>query len=377
MKKSETSFLITELIMIVLLIINFFISNVFNVFMYSTFLLIPLLFYIGSYGFNRSKNIYQKRVLRNIAIVITAYFLITYLLGLIIGFNRSIYRSFSVANFRYNLLPLILIGVISELLRFQFIDKSNKSKKVAVFSCILFIVFTASMNYKEYNFEDTNQLFYYIGYMVLGNISKNIFLTIQCYNTGYRNNIIYRLIMEGYIYIIPLTPALGPYVSTVMEIFIPVICSFVVFNSVKREKLEKPVQFDKKNYVAGILFITVIIVVMSNSGFFKIQNLTIGSNSMKPYMAKGDVIIIEKMKGKELEELKKGDILVFRYDAKIISHRIKNIINRDNQLFFVTKGDNNDQQDNNLVKEDDVIGIVRYRIKYIGLPSIWVQEMFS
>ena len=377
MKKSEKVFLITEFIMIVLLIINFFISNVFNVFMYSVFLLIPLLFFIGTYGFNRSKNIYQQRVFRNVAIVITAYFLITYLLGLIIGFNRSIFKSFSVANIRYNLLPLVLIGVISELLRFLFIDKTNKSKKVAVMTCIFFIVFTASMNYKEYSFDDTNQLFYYIGYMILGNISKNIFLTIQCVHTGYRNNIIYRLIMEGYIYVVPLTPSLGPYVSTVMEIFIPVICAFVVYNSVKKEKLDKPVRFNKKNYIASVLFVTVIIVVMSNSGFFKIQNLTIGSNSMKPYMAKGDVIIIEKLKGKELEELKKDDILVFRYDNKIISHRIKNIINRDNQFYFVTKGDNNDQKDNNLVKEEDVIGIVRYRIKYIGLPSVWIQDMFS
>ena len=377
MRKSEKVFLIVELFMIVLLVINFFISNVFNVYMYALFLLIPLLFFIGMYGFNRTKNMNEKRVFTNVAIVITAYFLITYLLGLTIGFNKSVLKSFSVPNFRYNIIPLVVIVFISEFLRFLFIDKSNKSKKVAVVTCLLLIVFTASMNYKEYNFEDTNQLFYYIGYMVLGNISKNIFLTIQCFHAGFRNNILYRLIMEGYIFIIPLTPALGPYVSTVMEIFIPVICSFVVYNSIKKEKMAKPVDFDKKNYVAGVLFILVILVVMSNSGFFKIQNLTIGSNSMKPYMSKGDVIIIEKMKGKELEEFEKGDILVFRYNTKIISHRIQDIIKRDNMYYFVTKGDNNEQNDNNLVKEDDVIGIVRYRIRYIGLPSIWVKEMFS
>lgn len=376
MKKSEKVFYITELVMIVLLIINFFISNVFNVFMYSVFILIPLLFFIGMYGFNKSKNIYEKRVFRNIAIVITAYFLITYLLGLIIGFNKSVFRSFSIPNFRYNIFPLVIIAVISELLRFEFIDRSNKNKKIAIITTIMLIIFTASMNYKSYSFEDPNQLFVYIGYMILGNISKNIFLTIQCYHAGFRNNIVYRLIMEGYIYIIPITPALGPYVSTVMEIFIPVICAFVVYNSVKKEKLEKPVKYDKKNYVASVIFVIVILVVMSNSGFFKIQNLTIGSNSMKPYMAKGDVIIIEKLKGKELEEFKKGDILVFRYDNKIISHRIKNIIKRDG-YYFVTKGDNNEQNDNNLVKEEDVIGIVRYRIKFIGLPSVWLKEMFS
>ena len=44
---------------------------------------------------------------------------------------------------------------------------------------------------------------------------------------------------------------------------------------------------------------------------------------------------------------------------------------------FRTKGDANDQVDNTLIREKDVIGVLRYRIRYIGLPSIWVQELFN
>ena len=116
---------------------------------------------------------------------------------------------------------------------------------------------------------------------------------------------------------------------------------------------------------------------MSNSGFFKYQNMTIGSNSMKNYMSKGDVIVLEKLKGDELKELNKDDILVFRYNTKIIAHRIYEVINKNNEIYFRTKGDANDQVDNNLVRQDDVIGILRFRIRYIGLPSIWIQELFN
>ena len=181
--------------------------------------------------------------------------------------------------------------------------------------------------------------------------------------------------MEGYIFIVPFTPKLGPYVTALLAILIPTICSFLVFN--KKEKLGKALKSKKKSIVAIILVLIVIIVGMSNSGFFKYQNMTIGSNSMKPYMSKGDIIILEKLKGRELDELKKGDILIFRYETKVIAHRIYEVYDNGVEKKYRTKGDANDNYDNTIINEKDVIGILRYRIRYIGLPSIWVREMFE
>ena len=95
---------------------------------------------------------------------------------------------------------------------------------------------------------------------------------------------------------------------------------------------------------------------------------------MNPYIYRGDVIIARRTNSKEIKQIKKGEILVFRYDKKIVSHRVYKIITRNNKLYFRTKGDNNDQVDDNLAKESDVIGTVSFRIKYIGLPSIWLRE---
>jgi signal peptidase len=183
--------------------------------------------------------------------------------------------------------------------------------------------------------------------------------------------------MEGYIFIVPFTPRLGPYVTAVLAILLPVICAFVLYSTIKKDKLDKPPKSRRKNIIAAIIVFIVVIVVMSNSGFFKYQNMTIGSNSMKPYMSKGDIIILEKLKGKELKELKKDDILVFRYNTKIIAHRIYEVIDNGSEIMYRTKGDANDQVDNTLIREGDVIGVLRYRIRYIGLPSIWIQELFK
>ena len=87
--------------------------------------------------------------------------------------------------------------------------------------------------------------------------------------------------------------------------------------------------------------------------------------------------IASKLKGKELDQLKKGDILVFKYDNKIISHRIYKIVERDNAKYYITKGDNNDQADAGARDEASIIGIVRMRFEKIGLPSIWINELFD
>ena len=50
---------------------------------------------------------------------------------------------------------------------------------------------------------------------------------------------------------------------------------------------------------------------------------------------------------------------------------------RENDSYYITKGDNNSQADSGSINDSSVIGIAKYRIKNIGLPSIWLNEMFD
>ena len=44
---------------------------------------------------------------------------------------------------------------------------------------------------------------------------------------------------------------------------------------------------------------------------------------------------------------------------------------------FYTKGDNNEFVDNWEVYEDDIIGVVKFRIKYLGWPSVLLNDLLS
>ena len=67
----------------------------------------------------------------------------------------------------------------------------------------------------------------------------------------------------------------------------------------------------------------------------------IGSNSMNTYIYRGDVIIARRANSKEVKNIKKGEILVFRWNNKIISHRVYNVIKKDGKVYFKTKGEKN------------------------------------
>ena len=101
--------------------------------------------------------------------------------------------------------------------------------------------------------------------------------------------------------------------------------------------------------------------------------IAIGSDSMNPIYYRGDAIIYKEVKPGEVKE---KDILVFKSGSAIITHRVKKIIIDDNKIYFQTKGDNNDTEDIELVSSNNIYGVVKYVVKYIGYPTILLQEVF-
>lgn len=88
------------------------------------------------------------------------------------------------------------------------------------------------------------------------------------------------------------------------------------------------------------------------------------SGSMETEIRRGDLIITKSV---DPENLKIDDVIAFR-DAQgtITTHRIIDIVVENNEAFFITKGDNNNVQDRNLVEYSDVEGIYVGRIPGIG-----------
>lgn len=104
--------------------------------------------------------------------------------------------------------------------------------------------------------------------------------------------------------------------------------------------------------------------------FLGIKTYVIVSGSMQPELDIGDIVVVKDV---EENELQKGDIISFREGQNVVTHRIIEIENKDNQEQFKTKGDNNNSVDNNPVKMDAIEGKVITAIPLIGNIALILQ----
>lgn len=372
MKKSFKQLLTIQIFMLLVIITGFFYGNVFKNDLQIIFLFVSFVALYSVFRLDIRNDFKYRQTLKTVMICLLFYFILIYIGGLFTGFAKTIY-SFGFTNLIYNIIPTLIYIVLMEFIRSIYINRSNNNKIIIVLSCIVFIIYDSFSKFYLYNLSVSDDLYEYIGLVILVSIARNIFLSILCSKSNVINCIIYRIITELYIFVVPIVPNFGPYINSVLEITLPLIIGLILMSPSKRI-LPSP-NMTKRGRISSIVVVSILLlIILLNSGLIKYQMFVIGSNSMNPYIYRGDVIIARRTNSKEIKQIKKGEILVFRYDKKIVSHRVYKIITRNNKLYFRTKGDNNDQVDDNLAKESDVIGTVSFRIKYIGLPSIWLRE---
>ena len=130
-------------------------------------------------------------------------------------------------------------------------------------------------------------------------------------------------------------------------------------------------------YIMLIVFIVLFVINLilsfeEKTHIFGIYMFNIVSESMEPTLYKNDVVFVQKC---DISELKKGDIITFEQEGRVISHRIINITKEKNVIKFETKGDNNEIPDPDKVPEGQVYGKVLYKIGKIGQAVSYIQNV--
>lgn len=121
------------------------------------------------------------------------------------------------------------------------------------------------------------------------------------------------------------------------------------------------------NTVSTILFIIIImpligVIVPTGSVHF----MTISGVSMEPTISESDIIVVTHV---DTSQLAVGDIISYRHlfenaqRPATITHRIVGVADGG----YRTKGDSHAQADEYTVAPEDVVGIMRYKIPYLGM----------
>jgi len=104
---------------------------------------------------------------------------------------------------------------------------------------------------------------------------------------------------------------------------------------------------------------------------FGISPLTVLTNSMNPYIKSGDLVIIKKAKP---SDIKVNDVITFKDSStKFITHRVASIKQNHGKLGFMTKGDNNNVADTNIVTSKNLVGKLVWKVPKAGYFAKFVS----
>ncbi len=120
----------------------------------------------------------------------------------------------------------------------------------------------------------------------------------------------------------------------------------------------------------GVLAVNLSIMIQANTDKDKVPSVfgykpfIVLSGSMETEIKVGDLIITKMV---DPTTLGVDDVIAFRdSEGAVTTHRIIEVVNREGIDYFITKGDNNTSQDQNLVELGDVEGIYVTRIPSVG-----------
>ena len=125
-----------------------------------------------------------------------------------------------------------------------------------------------------------------------------------------------------------------------------------------------------------ILFVNLVILVDSYRNpdeipsFFSWKPFIVLTGSMNQEIASGDLAVVKDV---DPNTLKEGDIIAFKVDNIVITHRIVEIRDDNNEKEFITKGDNNSTEDEGYVKEEQIEGIYKFKVKRLGDVAMFLQ----
>lgn len=144
----------------------------------------------------------------------------------------------------------------------------------------------------------------------------------------------------------------------------------------KYNRIKKIVRIGILVIVFPMLVYNVTVIIQSiikpekTPSFLGIKTYVVISGSMIPEFEIGDIAIVKETRS---DQLKKDDIISFREGQNIITHRIMQVSEESGQKYFKTKGDNNNYEDEKLVSEALVEGVVIGKIPFMGKIALLLR----
>ena len=378
MQKSK---LVTSIIVVIILIYGILANTniVFNIYGLFLYIINPIFWIIlsGVLYFSIAK-IYtntklRKKITQYTTVAVLTYLVIYLLSGLFVTFGNNPYNT----TLKGLIINFWILGVpifAKEYIRYKLINNVYDRDKMnfSIFISIVYVLIDIEYARLIGQNVATVTIIKYCAQVIAPSIAKNILFSYIAIQGDFIPSIIYQLVTNLYYWISPILPNSPWAMSSIIDTVIPIIlCLYIRYEKVKlTPKKDRRMIIDTNPGSIIPLVISIVLVIWFALGVFPIKPIAIATGSMEKEICVGDVAIIQKCNGNDVNV---GDIIEYQMEGYTVIHRIIEKKQENGEFHFVTKGDNNISPDNEIVRENQLIGKVIFKIKYIGYPAIWMH----
>ena len=326
-----------------------------------------------AFGKNYDNKKLRNSIIQYTTVAVLSYIIIYLLSGLFVTFGKNPYNT-TLYGFIKNLWITGVAICAREYIRYKLINNvyDREKAKYAVLISIVYILL--DIEYRRFIGKTvaTLTIVKYISQVIVPSIAENILFSYTAMNCNYIPAIMYKLITKIYYWLSPILPNSPWAMTSIIDTVIPII----LFLYIRYEKNKLSPQKDRQTLIntnpGSIipLIVAIILAIWFALGIFPIKPVAVATGSMEKELYTGDVVIIKKCKANDVNV---GDIIEYQMEGYTVIHRIVEKRQRSGEFFLVTKGDNNNAPDVAEVREDQLIGKVIFKIKYIGYPAIWLH----
>lgn len=194
-------------------------------------------------------------------------------------------------------------------------------------------------------------------------------------------SIAYTGVIEGVLHYSPYLPDVGWMIEGLLGVTTPIVGFTVVslMLSLSIPRLKKKHMELRRSLNRGIKMVAVagclVLVTWASIGAFGVKPVVMVGRSMEPSINMGDIVLVAKASP---SDLKPGDVIQYYHESiGPITHRIIEVRHEGGELFFVTKGDANEDVDPWLVHSSQLMGKVVFVIPKLGWIAIAIRSIPS
>jgi signal peptidase len=193
---------------------------------------------------------------------------------------------------------------------------------------------------------------------------------------GFKANLTYMLIPAAFSWFSPILPNPPWTVQSIATVMAATIGFLIVDQTITPspvKRIHPKILKEQKTQLASWTAIILIglVAVWSSVGLLGFTPTIIGSGSMQPTLNPGDITIVISA---PINTIQRGDIVQYRTTEAMIIHRVIDTYTSRGTIWFITKGDANNDPDPDPVGEDQVVGKAIFTIPQLGWVSIALKE---